>query len=327
MGIAGPGDALANFEQTKKTLAMIREVDQDVTFCLSTNGLMLPQYANELIDLGVSHVTVTMNAIDPSIGAMIYRYVDYMGMKYYGEAAAAILMANQIAGIKMLTKKGIICKVNIVMLKGINDHHIPEVVEKVKELGGTITNIMQLIPVAGSVFENLPLVSNKEIMEMRKKCGESLKQMYHCKQCRADAIGTLGNDVSIEYNACHKTAPEKSTEGFKCQVAVASKSGMIVDQHFGQVSEFYVYEFTNGNAIFKEKRSIEKYCNGVEECDEKEDKITSIIETISDCDAVIAMRIGESPRNKLTQKGIKVFTTYDRIEDSVKKVAAEISVL
>lgn len=327
VGIAGPGDALANFEQTKKTLAMIREVDQDVTFCLSTNGLMLPQYANELIDLGVSHVTVTMNAIDPSIGAMIYRYVDYMGMKYYGEAAAAILMANQIAGIKMLTKKGIICKVNIVMLKGINDHHIPEVVEKVKELGGTITNIMQLIPVAGSVFENLPLVSNKEIMEMRKKCGESLKQMYHCKQCRADAIGTLGNDVSIEYNACHKTAPEKSTEGFKCQVAVASKSGMIVDQHFGQVSEFYVYEFTNGNAIFKEKRSIEKYCNGVEECDEKEDKITSIIETISDCDAVIAMRIGESPRNKLTQKGIKVFTTYDRIEDSVKKVAAEISVL
>lgn len=336
VGIAGPGDALANFEATKRTLSLIREQDKDVTFCLSTNGLMLPQYAGDLIELGVSHITVTMNAIDPKIGGQIYKYVDYMGQKFYGEAAASILMANQLAGIKMLTSKGIVCKVNIVMLKGINDHHIPEVVKKVKELGGTITNIMQLIPVEGSVFEHLPLVSNVEIMNMRKKCGESMKQMYHCKQCRADAIGTLGNDRSIEFNACHISKKEEmipvavtkepDIQIPKFQVAVATKSGMIVDQHFGQVSEFYIYEFSAGNAIFKERRAINKYCNGSEECDEKEDKITTIINTISDCQAVVAMRIGESPKMKLSQKGIRVFTTYDRIEDTVKRVATEMSV-
>lgn len=331
VGIAGPGDALANFEETKQTLSMIKEVDQDVTFCLSTNGLMLPRYARDLIELGVSHVTVTMNAIDPKIGAKIYKYVDYMGVKYYGEAAAAILLANQLTGIQLLTSKGIICKVNIVMLKGINDHHIPEVVKKVKELGGTITNIMQLIPVKGSVFEDLPLVSNKEIMEMRKSCGETMKQMYHCRQCRADAIGTLDHDQSIEFNACHKE--EKKEEPFvnensqqKLQVAVATKSGMIVDQHFGQVTELYVYEYLNGNAKFIEKRKIDQYCKGVEECEEKEDKISLIIHTIADCDAVIAMRIGDSPRTKLNEKGIKVFTTYDKIEDSVKKVAKELEI-
>jgi nitrogenase cofactor biosynthesis protein NifB len=333
VGIAGPGDALANFDETKKTLEMIREQDKEVTFCLSTNGLMLPRYANDLIQLGVSHVTVTMNAIDPRIGSQIYKYVDYMGVRYYGETAAAILLSNQLTGIQILTSQGIICKVNIVMLKGINDQHIPDVVKKVKELGGTITNIMQLIPVQGSVFENLPLVSNKEIMSMRKACGETMQQMYHCKQCRADAIGTLGNDVSIAFNACHKTekpeiiseANEVSTSQ-KFQVAVATKSGMIVDQHFGQVSELYVYEYLNGNAKFIEKRSVDKYCNGSQECDEKEDKISMIINTISDCDAVIAMRIGDSPKMKLNQKGIRVFTTYDKIEDSVIKVAAEMSV-
>jgi MoaA/NifB/PqqE/SkfB family radical SAM enzyme len=327
VGIAGPGDALANFKETRQTLSLIRQVDKEVTFCLSTNGLMLPRYANELIELGVTHVTVTMNAIDPEIGGEIYKYVDYMGERYYGKAAAAILLANQLTGIKLLTDKGIICKVNIVMLKGINDHHIPEVVKKVKELGGTITNIMQLIPVKGSAFENLPLVSNKEIMEMRKSCGETMKQMYHCRQCRADAIGTLANDLSIEFNACYKKEEKEAISSNlitrKLQVAVATKSGMIVDQHFGQVSELYVYEYTNGNAKFVEKRNISKYCNGKEECEEKEDKITTIINTISDCDAVIAMRIGEAPRKKLNQKGIKVFTTYDKIEDSVKKVAAD----
>lgn len=333
VGIAGPGDALANFEETKKTLELIREQDKEVTFCLSTNGLMLPRYANELIKLGVSHVTVTMNAIDPTVGGQIYKYVDYMGVRYYGETAAAILLSNQLTGIQLLTSQGIICKVNIVMLKGINDHHIPEVVKKVKELGGTITNIMQLIPVSGSVFENLPLVSNKEIMKMRKECGETMQQMYHCKQCRADAIGTLGNDVSIEYNACHKEQkPEIISEAKevsnaqKFQVAVATKSGMIVDQHFGQVSELYVYEYFNGNAKFIEKRNVDKYCNGNQDCDEKDDKISMIINTIADCDAVIAMRIGDSPKLKLNQKGIRVFTTYDKIEDSVKKVATEMSV-
>jgi nitrogenase molybdenum-iron protein alpha/beta subunit/MoaA/NifB/PqqE/SkfB family radical SAM enzyme len=331
VGIAGPGDALANFGETKKTLELIRKQDKEVTFCLSTNGLMLPRYANELIQLGVSHVTVTMNAIDPKIGGQIYKYVDYMGIRYYGETAAAILLANQLTGIQLLTSQGIVCKVNIVMLKGINDEHIPEVVKKVKELEGTITNIMQLIPVEGSVFENLPLVSNKEIMKMRKNCGETMKQMYHCKQCRADAIGTLGDDRSIEFNACHKVEePVKIQENIasnqKLQVAVATKSGMIVDQHFGQVSELYVYEYFNGSAKFIEKRTINKYCDGKQDCDEKEDKIAMIINTIADCDAVIAMRIGESPKIQLKQKGIRVFTTYDKIEDSVKKVAAEMSV-
>lgn len=333
VGIAGPGDALANFSEVKKTLQLIREQDKNVTFCLSTNGLMLPQYAGELIEQGVSHVTVTMNAVDPAVGGKIYKYVNYMGMNYYGETAAAILLSNQLAGIKMLASQGIVCKVNIVMIKGINDTHIPEVVKKVKELGGTITNIMQLIPVKGSVFEKLPLVSNQEIMAMRKQCGETMEQMYHCKQCRADAIGTLGNDVSIEFNACHSAKeanPVVEVNSIKgkeksVQVAVATKSGMLVDQHFGQVSEFYVYEYLNGNIIFKERRTIEKYCTGEEECDTKEDKITTILKAIEDCDAVIAMRIGEAPKAKLIKKGIKVFTTYDRIEDSVKKVASELS--
>ncbi len=126
VGIAGPGDALANFSETKKTLRLIKESDPNVTFCLSTNGLMLPLYAQELIDLGVSHVTVTVNAVDPKIGANIYKHINYLGTKYTGIEAASILLANQLSGIRYLTSRGIICKVNTVMLKGINAHHIDQ---------------------------------------------------------------------------------------------------------------------------------------------------------------------------------------------------------
>ena len=171
VGIAGPGDALANFEETKKALTLIQEYDPQVTFCVSTNGLMLPYHAKDLAKLHVSHVTVTVNAVDPVIGAKIYKHVDFMGNRYYGEAAASLLLANQLSGIKLLIDEGIIVKINTVTLMGINDTHIEEVVKTVKELGCFISNVMPLIPVKGSAFEDLSIATNHEINAIRDKCG------------------------------------------------------------------------------------------------------------------------------------------------------------
>ncbi len=191
VGIAGPGDALADFDNTKETLKLIREYDKDITFCLSTNGLMLPVYAEELVKLDVTHVTVTINSVDPQISAGIYKYVDYMGIRLKGETAGAVLLRNQMAGLDKLIRTGVVCKVNIVTLKGINDFHITEIVRTVKELGCYIVNIMPFIPVKGSEFEKLPPVPLEEVKEIRKTCGNIMLQMHHCRQCRADAAGTL----------------------------------------------------------------------------------------------------------------------------------------
>jgi len=334
VGIAGPGDSLAEFENTKRTLMLIRKEDPEVTFCLSTNGLLLPLYADELVKLGVSHVTVTMNAVNVTIGAKIYKHIDYMGHRYFGEIGAAILMANQMAGIKRLTSLGVICKVNIVMLKGINEFHIPIVVEKAKELGCEITNIMQLIPVTGSAFENMPLTSNREIMDMRKRCESTLKQMYHCHQCRADAIGTLDNDQSINFRGCTSSKNikvKKTVEEKPILFAVSSKSGILVDQHFGHASDFYIYEYKNKSIRFKERRSVTKYCEGSDSCDgmgggSKEGKMEAILDTVKDCTGVLAMRIGDAPKQKLKEKSIETFTTYDRIEDAVKQAVEKLIV-
>ncbi len=328
IGIAGPGDALANFSNTKKSIELIKELDPDITFCLSTNGLMLPYYAEELIDLGVSHVTVTINTIDPAIGAKIYREINFMGMKLYGEQAAKLLLDNQLIGLRILSSRGIVCKVNIVMIKGVNDSHIPEVVKKVKECGAFMTNIMPLIPAKGSVFEDMELTNNRELMEMRKRCEVDLKQMYHCKQCRADAIGILGEDVyrEFELKSCKGCAPAPSEAEHKETVylfAVASKSGIMIDQHFGHVEEFYVYESRNSKIKLLEKRNVEKYCSE-SECDSEESKIGKTIRTIEDCNAVLVLRIGYRPAKALEEKGISVIQTCERIEAGIRQAVKEI---
>lgn len=317
VGIAGPGDSLAaNYPDVKKTLQLIREFDPDVTFCLSTNGLMLPYYANELVDLGVTHVTVTMSAVDPKISAKIYKYINYLGTRYEGDAAGAIMLSNQLSGLKILLAHGIICKVNIVTLKGINEHHIPEVVQTCKDMGIYITNIMPLIPVKGSGFENLPMTTNQEIEKLRTDCNKIMKQMFHCKQCRADAVGTLDNDVSVDLGGFLQK-DENKAEDKTLRFAVTSKSGLNVDMHFGHAEEVHIYDYIGGELRYKEKRKVEKYCNGNEECDQEEDKIARLLAVIDDCNGVFTMRIGDAPKLRLKDKGIKAISTYNKIETAI----------
>lgn len=331
VGIAGPGDALANWANVKETFELIKAYDPDVTFCLSTNGLLLPEYADELAGLEVSHVTVTLNAVDPHISGQIYKYIQYRGKQYEGDAAGAVMIANQLAGIRSLVEHNVLVKINIVTVRGVNDEHVREIVKTVKDMGCFITNIMQMIPVKGTGFEHVEPISNKELQVIRKGCEEIMPQMYHCQHCRADAVGTLDHDISIDIKGFAEEkkeikAKEQEKTVEKTRVAVASKSGLIVDTHFGQAKEFYIYDYQAGEVRYVEKRSVEQYCNGKEGCGIQEDKMTQIFLALEGCDAVIAMRTGTEPQRKLAEQGIASIDTYDRIEDAVKNAAISFAV-
>jgi MoaA/NifB/PqqE/SkfB family radical SAM enzyme len=168
-------------------------------------------------------------------------------MRLSGTEGAAVLLANQLAGIHILVSRGIMVKVNCVAIKGINDGHLDAVTKKVRELGAFMTNIMPHIAVTGSAFESLERLNNKELEQIRKSCEENIRQMRHCRQCRADAVGTLDDDQSIRFR---KTAAASETHEppRMHRVAVATKTGMIVDLHFGHAEEFHIYE-TDGTAV------------------------------------------------------------------------------
>jgi MoaA/NifB/PqqE/SkfB family radical SAM enzyme len=324
-GIAGPGDALANFAHSAETLRLLRAADPDITFCLSTNGLLLPQHAGELIELGVGHVTITINAVDPAVGSCIYKHVDFLGRRLEGESGAAVLMANQLSGLKYLADRGVVCKVNIVLIKGVNDGHIEEVVQRVKALGAYVANIMQVIPVAGSVFADMPMVSNREISALRKRCERHMPQMSHCRQCRADAVGLLNDDRSIIFGGQRAQADGRKLER-TMRIAVASRSGVVVDQHFGHAERFYIYESDGDVSRLVETRSVGASAScGM--CGRRADetpepgRIGKAISAVSDCQGVLAMRIGDSPSRRLVERGIAVFATYENIDKAVREAA------
>jgi predicted Fe-Mo cluster-binding NifX family protein len=99
--------------------------------------------------------------------------------------------------------------------------------------------------------------------------------------------------------------------------AVCTKSGILVDQHFGHATELIIYEYENGNIEKIERRPVRPFCMGPESCDADE-RMNDIIHSIADCVCVICMRIGNEPAESLLQSGIAVRTACDRIETAVK---------
>ncbi|MEN9891936.1 MAG: hypothetical protein RLY78_2231, partial [Pseudomonadota bacterium] len=65
LGIAGPGDSLANPKKTFDTMRMLHEQAPDIKLCLSTNGLALPAQVDEICKYNIDHVTITINMVDP----------------------------------------------------------------------------------------------------------------------------------------------------------------------------------------------------------------------------------------------------------------------
>lgn len=193
VGVAGPGDPLAN-DSTFETLELIKNEFPDVTLCLSTNGLALPERMPDLLKAGVTTLTVTMNAIDPEIEAQLIGHVSYKGKIYRGLEAAKIMVKNQLEGIRLAVEAGLVVKVNTVLVPGINDEHIVEVAKKINELGVYIMNVMPLI--CQAKFSDKVAPTPAECKAVQDKCEPYVQQMRHCRQCRSDAIGLIGQDLS-----------------------------------------------------------------------------------------------------------------------------------
>jgi len=314
-GIAGPGDPLANPE-TMRTIRLLKEKYPQMLFCLSTNGLALPAHAAELAELGVSHVTVTITAVDPKIGARIYAWVRDGKVIHRGEDAAKLLLSRQIEGIKILKEHGVIVKSNTIVVPGVNDQHVLEISKTLSELGVDIQNIMPVKPVAETAFAEVPEPDHALIHGLREKAEKLLPQMTHCKRCRADAVGLLCNDRSGELSPllgeCARTVPGTDLAA-RPYVAVATREGMLVNMHLGEAHKFQIWKQEGDGYAYVEDRWAPDPGAGPKRWEE-------LAKVLSDCRAVLVAAFGETPRKVLTEHGVLPYECSGFLENALSEV-------
>jgi nitrogen fixation protein NifB len=361
LGIAGPGDSMFDAKRTFETFRLVEQKLPDLKFCVSTNGLALPDYVDQLADHNIDHVTVTINMIDPEIGTAIYPWIYFQGKRYTGLDASNILHERQMESLERLRDKDILVKVNSVMIPGVNDQHLLEVNAAIKQRGAFLHNVMPLIsdPAHGTAFglngQRGP--SPAELKDLQDKLAGGANLMRHCRQCRADAVGMLGEDLSQDFTldkigddvaydpeprrlyreviererADHRKATVAATAELAATVvrapaklvAIATKGGGRINQHFGHASEFQVYEVDAAGVRFVGHRKVENYCQGGwGDDDVLEDKVIPILAGI---DAVFVSKIGGCPKNDLARAGIAAIDTFpfEYIETAVAAWYAE----
>jgi len=191
-GVAGPGDPMATPETTIETFALARARHPELIGCLSTNGLGLPEHVDALARAGVSHVTVTINAVDPDLGARITDAVRWEDRALRGREGATLLLERQRLAVAACKARGLTVKVNTVLLPGINEAHVEAIAREAAALGADRMNVIGLIPVAGTRLGHLPAPCAGMLAALRGRAARHLPQMRHCARCRADASGLLG---------------------------------------------------------------------------------------------------------------------------------------
>jgi len=353
LGVAGPGDAVYDWRKTRQTFLSVAEQMPDIKLCISTNGLALPDHVDEIAAANIDHVTITINMVDPEIGAKIYPWIFYNHKRYTGVEASRILHERQMLGLEMLTARGVLVKVNSVMIPGVNDEHLVEVNKWVKARGAFLHNVMPLIsePEHGTHYgltgQRGPTPA--ELKTLQDKLEGGAKLMRHCRQCRADAVGLLGEDRGQEYNLdqlpqavvydpskreaykelvakerddqfAAKTvaiATVKETEASaKLLVGIATKGGGRVNEHFGHAREFQIYEASAKGISFVGHRKVEAYCMGGFGEDATLDGVVAALEGV---EVVLCAKIGDCPSDMLLAAGIEATDAhaYEYIEAAI----------
>jgi nitrogen fixation protein NifB len=315
-GIAGPGDPFANPHETLETLRLVRKHFPELLLCVASNGLSVLPYVDELARLGVSHVTITVNTVDPAIGARIYSWVRQGTQIYRGREGAAVLLSAQRVAIRALLDRKITVKVNTIIIPGVNDEHIGEVAKEMAAMGVSYMNALPVYPAHDTVFENLSEPDAATVARIRREAGAYLAQMEHCTRCRADAAGLLGEttpDVCMQALQECAAAPLK-TERPRPFVAVASMEGALVNLHLGEADYLLIYRPTEKGGVFVEARQTPAPGTGMQ-------RWTDLACRLDDCSAVLVSSAGAAPREVLQEQGVRVIVTDGLIADALETIA------
>lgn len=315
VGIAGPGDPLANAEATLTTLRLVREKYPNMLLCVASNGLNVPQHADALADLQVSHVTLTVNAVDPEIGGKIYAWVRDGKRPYRGEQAARLLLDRQREAIRRLKARGVLVKINTILIPTVNQDHVGEVARVTRELGADILNCIPMYRVADTPFAELGEPTAAMLAEARGAAGAHLPLMHHCTRCRADACGLIHEPMTDQQTALLQSAARQPLvpQEFRPHVAVASREGVLVNLHLGEAAQLFIFRQQEGGYELVETRASPPAGGGARRWEDLGD-------TLRDCRAVLTTSAGSAPREVLQRRGIRVVMMEGLVDEGLRAI-------
>jgi len=140
----------------------IRALDRPLDLCLTTNGILLPDLAGELLRAGVTRVNISLDTLDEA------KYERITGSKAHKKVLNGIEVALRLGFDSV--------KVNVVLIKGLNDDEIDSFV-RMAEFRPLTVRFIEFMP-AGLADWNIDrLMPSREILERFKRRYGDIEQV------------------------------------------------------------------------------------------------------------------------------------------------------
>ncbi|HCC34670.1 MAG TPA: nitrogenase molybdenum-iron cofactor biosynthesis protein [Ruminococcaceae bacterium] len=206
IGIAGPGDPLANPDELFAALELVSRYFPGFKKCICTNGFWLEDYVDQIRAARIDYMTLTMNAINADTLSKIYQFISYHGEQYEGAEAGRLILTLQKTALELLSlMQGLKIKVNIVFIPGVNDQEMDELIQFLCGYPVNIINIIPLLPVADTTFETMAPFNQNEYNKMKKVLADkypAVRLKQGCQRCRSDARGKIV--LKENFSVCSK---------------------------------------------------------------------------------------------------------------------------
>lgn len=182
--------------------------------CMTTNGLLLPEFARPLREAGVNRVNISLDTLDPE------KYKKICRLGTLDEALAGIRAARE-AGFSPI-------KLNVVLLAGFNGDEIPDFVEFARREGLSV-RFIELMPMGCAVGASFlscdavlaalpdlrPVPGNSSVAEEYRIPGDSVSvgliRSISCKFC--DSCNKIRLTADGRLKPCLHSVEEISIRG------------------------------------------------------------------------------------------------------------------
>jgi predicted Fe-Mo cluster-binding NifX family protein len=104
-------------------------------------------------------------------------------------------------------------------------------------------------------------------------------------------------------------------------IAVASKDGKEINQHFGHAERFLIYDVENSCAQLVDERKVERYCSFDPDHPLRGHLLRGISDALAGCRAVVTAQIGEHPKNELEKLGVEPYVATGPIRQTLVELA------
>lgn len=104
-------------------------------------------------------------------------------------------------------------------------------------------------------------------------------------------------------------------------IAVASKDGKEINQHFGHAERFLIYDVEQGEARLVDEKKVERYCSFDPEHPLRGHLLQGIAGALAGCRAVVTSQMGDHPRSELEKLGVEPFVVSGPIKSTLLELA------